>query len=136
MSERYSFNPPESIKKGKRRMRLLLQGIRDIDRQLGDKTVQRSMKWRSKAITSKVYKQAEYDFLKEEVLELRQLHTAREADVYPADDPRHLLLRLRDEISGHLRNETNQLKPVLALVDRYFEHDGGIPDAQGPKTDT
>lgn len=115
-------------------MRLLLQGIRDIDRQLGDSSVQRSDEWRPRAIRSKVYKQTEYDFLKEEVQDLRRLHAAREADVYEENDPRHLLLRLREEIARSNRNEENQLNQVCAVVDRYFEHDGGDPDGSRKPT--
>jgi hypothetical protein len=109
---------------------VLLREIRDIDRQLGDRSVSRSAQWRSKALASKTFKHAEYDYLKEEVQELRYLHAAREADVYPPNDPRHLLLRLRDEVSRELRDEPNNLRHVLAVIDRYFEHDGGNPDGR------
>jgi hypothetical protein len=134
LDQRYSFDPPESIKKGKRRLRILLREIRDIDRQLGDRSATRTSQWRAKALTSKAYKHAEYDYLKEEVQELRHLHAAREADVYPPNDPRHLLLRLRDEVSRELREEPNNLRHVLAVIDRYFEHDGGTPDASREST--
>jgi hypothetical protein len=123
MSERYTFDEPKSVKDCKRRMRILLRGMRDIDRQLGAKNGGNPV-WRSRALSSKVYKQAEYDYLKEEMTELRQLTAAAEIDLFEPNDPRHLLLRLRSEVGKELKGETNSLGTVLALVDRYFEHDG------------
>lgn len=126
MTERYAFNEPDSIKECKQRLRVLRREIRDIDRQLGDKSLRRTDVWRAKALSSRAYKETEYDYLKEELIELRRLLTAREADVYHHNDPRHLLLRLREEVGKKMKREPNKLKNVIAVVDRYFEHDGSI----------
>jgi len=123
-------------------LRLLLRDIRDIDRQLGDKTAQRSEVWRTRALSSKAFKQAEFDYLKEELSELRRRHAANEAGIYDPDDPRHLLLRLREAIdSGGSTHRPRSLLPmrvrdVLPVLDSYFEHSGvphvqktGLPDS-------
>jgi hypothetical protein len=110
-------------------MRVLLNGVRDVQMQLGDKTRRAKdgyTKWRIKAMASLLYKEAEYAFLKDALVDLRREATAKNADVWDPNDPRHMLMRLRCEIGKHLLEESNQLPDVLDVVDRYFEHDGSL----------
>lgn len=132
--DRYTFERPKSVKECKSRMRALLNGIRDVHMQLGDKTRRERdgyQKWRVKATASLAYKEAEYAFLKDVLVEMRREAQARKADVWDPNDPRHLLMRLRHEIEKKEAGEEHQLPDVLDTVDRYFEHDGSYQSVEG-----
>ena len=133
-SDRYVFEPPCSVRACKSRMRILLNGIRDVQMQLGDKARRERdgyLSWRAKATSSLLYKEAEYGYLKDALIELRRSAQAKEADVWDPGDPRHLLMRLREEVQKKEAGQEHQLPDVLDVVDRYFEHDGAYQSVEG-----
>lgn len=132
--DRYTFERPASVKDAKTRMRALLNGIRDVQMQLGDKARRDKKdyaKWRMKAMASLAYKESEYGYLKDALVDLRREATAKVADVWDPNDPRHLLMRLRSEVDKKEKGKEHRLPDVLDVVDRYFEHDGSYQSTKG-----
>ena len=134
-SSKYRFVEPVSIRDAKDRLKALLLDIRNIEKQLGDHIrtnrdgVELSPKeyvaWHSRTRASLVYKQNEYQELKDWVLERRREVESKEVDIEDPNDPRELLLAARAVLRSVLDgDEPDDIGLVYAVIDQHLIHAG------------
>jgi hypothetical protein len=132
-SSKYRFVEPRSIREAKDRLKALLLDIRNIEKQLGDHvrtnrdgvelTSKEYVVWHSRTRASLVYKQNEYQELKDWVRERRREIESKEVKIEDPNDPRQLLLAahavLRSVMDG---DAPAQLGHVFSVIDQHLIH--------------
>jgi len=128
-----TFETPVDIRDCKDRLRLLRYSLRSIDLQLGDRDRRQSKDyatWRKKALSSKIYKQSEYDYLTAWLGEARRVKAGKELSIEDVNNPKALLRHVAYFARNFLQEDTEthetQLRNCLAVVDEYFQHSGAM----------
>ena len=123
----YEFKPPTSLKEAKERLRTATIDIMNVEKQLGDRRRQVTMKnydeWRERTKAAKIFTVMEQKDLKAWIFERRRQLDARDLGVWPPADPRVLLQQVVLEGRRELRGETSNLAGILDLIDTYLTHD-------------
>jgi len=132
-SSKYRFIEPASIRDAKDRLKALLLDIRNIEKQLGDHVrtnrdgVELSPKeyvvWHSRTRASLVYKQNEYQELKDWIRERRREIESKEVDINNPNDPRQLLLAARAVLRSVMDgDEPDDIGHVYAVIEQHLIH--------------
>lgn len=133
--EKYEFVEPQDVPECKERMKLLLRGIRNIEKQLGDKnrnnpngggrlSPREYFRWRSSASSSLIYKKEEYEFLRSWLTEHRRIVLAGHYDIRDPNNPEELLLVARTRIQRVLADtdDIDSLAELSQIIDQYLQH--------------
>ncbi len=128
-AEKYAFKMPATLKEAKDRIQNLTVDVMNVEKQLGDRRRAKTMPeaaydtWREKTKAARIFQVAELRALKGWVLERRRLLLAKDADIWPSDDPRKMLLRVLIDGRKHLHGQENHLVEVLDAIDLFLTHD-------------
>lgn len=126
-AESYVFEPPSTMKEARARLRTTTISIMDVEKQLGDRHRETTMKdygdWRERTKAARIFLVMELRDLKAWMLDRRRQLEANRLELWESGDPRALLQRAVLEGRRALRGEANQLEEVLALADLFLVHD-------------
>ena len=126
--EKYEFEVPQSLKEAHERLGDLTIGVMNVEKQLGDRRRAARMEedeyetWRERTKSAKIYMVAEQRFLKDWIKDRRYHLLAKQAAIWPENDPRTMLRRAVQEGRKCLRGERHALIHVLDTIDLYLTH--------------
>lgn len=123
------FEKPTSLSQALARTRTVTINIMNVEKQLGDRRRERTMReadyetWREKTKAARIFMVSELRFLKDWIKDRRRQLDAQKVGIWPHNDPRAILQHLVIEGRKALRGEENELAAVLDQADLFLTHD-------------
>ncbi len=123
------FEKPTSLRQARDRLREITTNIMNVEKQLGDRRRERTMKgpdydtWREKTKAARIFMVSEQQFVRDWILERRRQLDSKKVGIWPHNDPRSIIQRTIVEGRKALAGEGNELAAVLDQADLYLTHD-------------